>query len=604
MTLLPAASCAPSDSFARPDVPSRFSYIDTDPPAGSYTRVTFTVPDNATYRVLIKQAGVVVARFYGRGASSTEHYDSPGGEVEFEIARCEASTWKALVTWLNPPLFTPGKTTQRAGAGQGAAAATFTVEFGPDIVRPAGGEPWALRATAANASHRFNQAYYVLRHNTYEHMSMADALSAGLRAVEIDVSDRGDWEMEADGPFVEHGPVGTGAPPRLGHYFREIAGWLNAHPGEGPVLVFIDMKTSLNWPGDWVGEEVYFLDKKVFDLLGARLYTADDLYRHATGQSYAPGRKSLRQAVADNENAWPTLGRLTGKVIVAYTGGREGGVNQTQGGGIEHIIRQPGRTLPYGFFCPDVEEDPHELEPGQAVDGMDLSTSQFVIGSNIATGKHYQVTANASNRLRQILHLQDVKSFLTGESWPLSNGEFPYNYIAVAHGASAIGRDSGVAETFGGALPLVGVRGSVPGYFALRPLHAPHKCMDAYGAGTGNGTKLVAWDAAGVPNQQFVYTAEGQLRPQHSNTRGVDIEGGSAGEGKAIHLWDCDGGKSERWLLDPAGVFRSFDNREFCLSVSGSDTANGTPFITARFSNGGNQKFRLAPVAPWRQTEF
>jgi hypothetical protein len=24
---------------------------------------------------------------------------------------------------------------------------------------------------------------------------------------------------------------------------------------------------------------------------------------------------------------------------------------------------------------------------------MDLSTSQFVIGSNIATGKHYQVTA-------------------------------------------------------------------------------------------------------------------------------------------------------------------------------------------------------------------
>jgi hypothetical protein len=114
----------------------------------------------------------------------------------------------------------------------------------------------------------------------------------------------------------------------------------------------------------------------------------------------------------------------------------------------------------------------------------------------------------------------------------------------------------------------------------------------------------VAWDAAGVPNQQFVYTAEGQLRPQHSNTRGVDIEGGSAGEGKAIHLWDCDGGKSERWLLDPAGVFRSFDNREFCLSVSGSDTANGTPSSQRASANGGNQKFRLAPVAPWRQTEF
>lgn len=452
-----------------------------------------------------------------------------------------------------------------------------------------------LRAAPVNPSiHRFDEAYYVLEHNTYSHGNVTAALDAGLRAVELDVLDSGDWENHPDGPYVTHGPGLSGSPPRLGSYLRNIDNWLSARPGEGPIIVFVDMKTSTNPLGDWNAEEVYFLDRKVRDIVGARLYTADDLYRHATGATYAPGRKSLRQAVS--EAGWPMLAALRGKILVAYTGGVLGRVNQTQGAGIEHIMRQPGRTLPYGFFCPDVESDPGELDPGGTVDGISRATSQFLVASNLKARDHYQITANRAHRHCQLIHLWGDHVY--------SNREFVYNYIAVAHGISVIGRDAAVTDTFGGALPLVGVRRSLPGYFELHPTHVPNKCLDVSGAGTRNGARVQLWQSVDVVNQRFVYTAESQLRPQHVNTHGVDIDGGRAGEGRRIHIWDCDGGNSEKWIIEPNGAFRSYDNRSYCLDVTGSGTANGTPLVTRRYNGGANQRFLLRPVPDWPQTRF
>lgn len=78
---------------------------------------------------------------------------------------------------------------------------------------------------------------------------------------------------------------------------------------------------------------------------------------------------------------------------------------------------------------------------------------QVIVGSNLKSRDHYQVTANRAHRHRQIIHLWGDHVF--------GNGSYPYNYIAVAQGISAIGRDSNLTETFGGSIPIIGVRRSL-----------------------------------------------------------------------------------------------------------------------------------------------
>lgn len=469
--------------------------------------------------------------------------------------------------------------------------------------------PWSAlaaappyRAQSLNRNfHRFHDAYYVVQHNTYAHGgSLTSWLDSGLRSVELDVIDIGDWERDPNGPYVSHdNDIGdrncSGNPDRLGNCLRDLVSWLDAHPSSEPLLVFIDMKTSLNILGDWNAEEVYFLDQKVREIVGWRLYTGDDLYRFATGTVYTPGAKSLRQAVS--ERGWPLLSTLSGKIIVAYTGGVIGNVNQTQGGGINHIMSRPGRRLPYGFFCPDVETDTQELVPGGTVDGMSSWSSQHVVCGNLKARDHYQITANTAAAHHQLIHLWGNHVY--------NNDSFVYNYIAVAHGISAIGRDSNATSTFGGALPLMGVRRSVPGYFELRPLHAPHMCMDVSNSGTSNGTRIQLWDCNGTSAQRFVYTAEGQLRPRHDNTSCTDIRGGDAGNNTTVHLWDCDGGNSEKWMINPNGLIRSYDNGgAYCLSVYNSGTSSGTRFVTSSCGFSSNKLFILQPVPGWPQSRF
>ncbi len=185
----------------------------------------------------------------------------------------------------------------------------------------------------------------------------------------------------------------------------------------------------------------------------------------------------------------------------------------------------------------------------------------------------------------------------------LGNGTFAYNYVAVAHGVSAIGRDNNADNTYGGALPLVGIRRSVPGYFRLQPLHAAGKSMEVKDAGSGDGTLVHLAPDVNVPKQSFVYTAEGQLRPKHANEQCVDIEGADAEDNAEVHLWDCDGGNSEKWLITPEGAFVSVDNPDFVLSVQGAGTGNGVRFVTLK-GRGTHQRFRLIRVTDWPQTEF
>ncbi|HEY0249047.1 MAG TPA: Ca2+-dependent phosphoinositide-specific phospholipase C, partial [Gryllotalpicola sp.] len=442
----------------------------------------------------------------------------------------------------------------------------------------------------------FDDTYFVMQHNTYDYgASMTSWLDQGLRAVEVDLIDRGDWEDDPNGPYVSHdgSPFNancSGTDDRLGNCLTDIANWQAAHPGSGPIEVFIDMKASWDPLNAWNDDEVSDLDQQVHSMLGSRMYTADQLYQFAAGTSYAGGT-GLRNAVATA--GWPTLAAIGDRIVVDYTGGKVGLVNQTQGNGIDYEMSHTGH-LPYGFFCPDVEADPDQLNPGGTVDGMSAATSAQIVCSNMDSQDHYEITADRAAQYNQLMHLWGDHVF--------GNESYVFNYIAIAHGVTAIGRDAtSASDTFGGTLPLEGVRGSVPGYFELQASDNASACVDSRSSGTSNGTAVQRYACNGSAAQRFVYTAEGQLRPRYDNPLCVDIDGGSAKAGKAVHLWDCDGGSSEKWVIAADGSFRSFDNTAYCLTMpSGSGTQ-----LTVQSCNGSAaQRFALTAVPSWVPTAF
>ncbi len=445
--------------------------------------------------------------------------------------------------------------------------------------------------------HRFHDVYYVQPHNTYDHgATLTGWLDRGMRSVEIDVIDRGDWEYDAKGPYVSHDGspgqknCGSGsANDRLGHCLSDIMSWLAAHPESEPILVLVDMKSSWDPANAWYGDEVALLDDWIRNYAGSRLYRYDELYSSVLYRSDAP-----RALVRDY--GWPRLAELRGKMIVALTGGRIGSVNQHMNEGLVELFYDYGR-YPATFLCPDVESDPSEVEVGGAIDGIGAGNSQFFLCSNLKSRDHYELTANRAAANRQLIHLWGDHVY--------GNRAFNYNYIAVAHGIQAVGRDLddyGQIDTYGGSLPLVGLRRSLPGYFRLRPSSNPSLCIGLEG-GYGNGSDIQQEACTSSQDQQFVYTAEGQLRPRGDNRYCVDIDGGSAGNGRAMHLWDCDGGSSEKWVITPDGHFQSRNNQSYCMDGTWSTSAD-QDWYTYPCANFNQQIFRLEAVADWAPTSF
>ena len=444
--------------------------------------------------------------------------------------------------------------------------------------------------------HRFDQLYYLQPHNTFEHgATLAGWLDLGYRTVELDVIDR-DWLGDPQGPYVSHDwtpghkNCSAAGNTRLGHCLTDIVNWMNAHPTDPtPIVIFVDMKTtSSDFLSAWPGSRIAALDEWIRSFLGTRLYKFSDLYDYVLVHG---GGGTPRALLA--QYGWPVMNALQGKIVVALTGGRLFQVNQGMQSALTTLTGSYGR-YPATTMCPDVENDPNELNVGGTVDGISTANSQYFVCSNLKSQDHYELTANRAAQNRQLIHLWGDHVF--------GNTNFAHNYIAVAHGICAVGQDLadyGNATTFGGSLPHVGVCRSLPGYFELAPLSAGSLCATVNG-GYGNGTAIVSSSCAGTSAQQYVYTAEGQLRPKGNNIYCVDISGGSAGAGKNIHLWDCDGGSSEKWQIDPDGYFKSMNNTTYCLTAG----ASGAQWKTQSCSAVNDRRFNLYPMPDWVPTVF
>jgi hypothetical protein len=74
-----------------------------------------------------------------------------------------------------------------------------------------------------------------------------------------------------------------------------------------------------------------------------------------------------------------------------------------------------------------------------------------------------------------------------------------------------------------------------------------NKCVDAYGRGTTNGTKVVIYDCNGGTNQQWTLNANGSIT---SNLSGLclDVAGQSTANGSLLQLYGCAAQGNQRWI--------------------------------------------------------
>jgi len=110
----------------------------------------------------------------------------------------------------------------------------------------------------------------------------------------------------------------------------------------------------------------------------------------------------------------------------------------------------------------------------------------------------------------------------------------------------------------------------------------PGSCLDAYGAGTGDGTQLDEWACNGTVAQAFsvVDLGNGTVNIVNPNSnKCLDVYGAGTGNGNKIDLWDCNGTVAQTWVLQPAanGFINIVNpNSNKCLDVAGDNPANGT----------------------------
>ncbi|PRX50304.1 calcium-dependent phosphoinositide phospholipase C [Prauserella shujinwangii] len=155
-------------------------------------------------------------------------------------------------------------------------------------------------------------------HNTYErgaYTYLAQALDAGAALIELDVWPNiitREWKVSHGDPLgndnncvVADSPddLYTGTRNKnLEHCLDDIRVWLDAHPGSGPILLKLEMKTGFANNRGLGPDE---LDSVLRDRLGDAVFRPADLL----------GGHSTLDAAARADN-WPSRESLRGKVIV------------------------------------------------------------------------------------------------------------------------------------------------------------------------------------------------------------------------------------------------------------------------------------------------
>jgi hypothetical protein len=131
------------------------------------------------------------------------------------------------------------------------------------------------------------------------------------------------------------------------------------------------------------------------------------------------------------------------------------------------------------------------------------------------------------------------------------------------------------------------------------------RCLDVFGAQTGNDVNLIQWPCHGGANQSFTFTpVAGTTDTYTINTfttgRCADVANGSTADNARVIQNTCNGATSQRFRLTPVpivGTDNTFNIRAVhsnkCIGVTGASTANGAQLLQVPCSTAADRVFRV-----------
>lgn len=112
------------------------------------------------------------------------------------------------------------------------------------------------------------------------------------------------------------------------------------------------------------------------------------------------------------------------------------------------------------------------------------------------------------------------------------------------------------------------------------------RCLDVPSSSTTDGTQLQLWDCDNGTNQQWTYSAAGELRVYGNKC----LDAGGTGNGTKVQIYSCWGADNQKWRLNSDGSIVGVQSG-LCLDAVSAGTANGTLIQLYTCSNASNQRW-------------
>ncbi|MFM9590446.1 endo-1,4-beta-xylanase [Streptomyces scabiei] len=112
------------------------------------------------------------------------------------------------------------------------------------------------------------------------------------------------------------------------------------------------------------------------------------------------------------------------------------------------------------------------------------------------------------------------------------------------------------------------------------------RCLDVPGSSTTDGTQVQLYDCHTGTNQQWTYTAAGELRVYGNKC----LDAAGTGNGTRVQIYGCWGGDNQKWRLNSDGTVVGVQSG-LCLDTASGGTANGTLIQLSSCSGGNSQRW-------------
>ncbi|GHG37040.1 LamG domain-containing protein [Streptomyces zaomyceticus] len=122
-------------------------------------------------------------------------------------------------------------------------------------------------------------------------------------------------------------------------------------------------------------------------------------------------------------------------------------------------------------------------------------------------------------------------------------------------------------------------------------------CLDAYGGGSTNGTKVQIFGCHGLGSQQWTLMSDGTIHARGGGC--LDVYDGGSANGTKVQIWTCHGLGSQQWTVGASGSLVN-PNSGKCLDDPAGSTTAGTQIQIYTCNGSATQNWTTAAVTGWQ----